>query len=140
MKKFYLTASLAAILSFGSVGAVAAEYTVDFAMGSAKLDSQAMATVDDAVAAFKAGNTASINLVGHADTVGGASRNQQLSEMRAAAVRDAMVAKGISADMISMMGRTPRNAIPTLLRSPRGTALVPRRFARKPISSPRSKK
>ncbi len=38
------------------------------------------------------------------DTVGGAKRNQQLSEMRAAAVRDAMVAKGISADMISMMG------------------------------------
>jgi len=104
MKKFYLAASVAAILSFGSVGAVAAEYTVDFAMGSAKLDSQAMATVDDAVAAFKSGNTAAINLVGHADTVGGAKRNQQLSEMRAAAVRDAMVAKGISADMISMMG------------------------------------
>ena len=104
MKKFYLAASVAAILSFGSVGAVAAEYAVNFAMGSAKLDSRAMATVDDAVAAFKAGNTASINLVGHADTVGGAKRNQQLSEMRAAAVRDAMVAKGISADMISMMG------------------------------------
>lgn len=104
MKKFYLTSSLAAILSFSSVGAFAAEYTVDFAMGSAKLDSQAIATVNDAIAAFKAGNTASINLVGHADTVGGASRNQQLSEMRAAAVRDAMVAKGISADTISMMG------------------------------------
>lgn len=104
MKKFYLAASIAAMLSFGSVGSVAAEYTVDFAMGSAKLDSQAMATVDDAVAAYKAGNTASINLVGHTDTVGSAKRNQQVSEMRAAAVRDAMVARGISADKISMMG------------------------------------
>lgn len=104
MKKFYLAASVAAMLSFGSVGSVAAEYTVGFAMGSTTLDSQAMATVDDAVAAFKAGNTASINLVGHSDTVGGAKRNQQVSEMRAAAVRDAMVKKGVSSDKISMRG------------------------------------
>lgn len=109
MTKTYLAAAAAAMLAMAPVGAAfmpvtahaaADQYTVYFAMGSAKLDSAAMVTVDNAVSAIKDGNPTSIMVTGHADTVGGAQRNMQLSQQRAAAVRDAMIAKGVSPDTI----------------------------------------
>ena len=45
-----------------------------------------------------------INVNGHSDMLGGPSYNQQLSEKRAAAVRDYLVAQGASADKIEVYG------------------------------------
>jgi outer membrane protein OmpA-like peptidoglycan-associated protein len=46
-----------------------------------------------------------IQVVGHADTVGNLDYNQDLSVTRAIAVRDRLVADGISADAIAVSGR-----------------------------------
>lgn len=46
----------------------------------------------------------SVEVRGHTDTSGGAASNQQLSEERALAVRDALVARGIDAAAIAALG------------------------------------
>ena len=46
-----------------------------------------------------------IQLIGHTDTVGGVDYNQDLSVTRAIAIRDRLVADGISADAITIDGR-----------------------------------
>jgi hypothetical protein len=111
MKKTVLAASVAALLGAAAFsGTVAvpsvahaqmAEYTVEFALGSASLDQAARDTVAQAAASFKSGNATSLMLTGHADTTGSADFNQTLSERRAAAVRDELVAQGISPSAIS---------------------------------------
>lgn len=68
------------------------------------LSSAAAATVDQAVRQIGARNDCSIGTVtiaGHADTSGSASYNVGLSAKRAAVVRDALVARGVSASLIS---------------------------------------
>jgi len=73
--------------------------------------------IDQAVhhAQRQACNVSRVSVVGHADTVGAAQANQALSERRASAVRDALVARGIAADLVIAEGagetRPPR---PTL--------------------------
>jgi len=111
MKRFALATSVAALLGVASVtgtvypAAVEAqisEYVVEFALGSARLDNRAKEVIEQAASAFRSGEAASLELVGHADTTGPADLNQQLSEQRAENVRDALVAEGISPDAISV--------------------------------------
>jgi OmpA-OmpF porin, OOP family len=45
-----------------------------------------------------------VDIVGHADRIGGAKHNQQLSERRAGAVRDYLVAKGLDGSRIAVSG------------------------------------
>lgn len=82
--------------------AIASTYTVEFALGSASLDDPALATVAEAASAFLTGDSPRIDLVGHTDTTGSAEFNQQLSEQRAIAVRDALVMEGVPADAITL--------------------------------------
>lgn len=82
--------------------AIASTYTVEFALGSATLDEAALTTVADAASAFLTGDSPRIDLVGHTDTTGSAEFNQELSERRAAAVRDALVDEGVPFDAISL--------------------------------------
>src|SRR4051812_27413589 len=71
-------------------------YTVYFDTGQSALSSEATTTVAQAAAAFKHGGTA-VGVRGHADTVGNAEFNLQLSRQRAAAVKDALQRNGVPA-------------------------------------------
>lgn len=59
----------------------------------------------DQVAESLRGQERKIDVVGHTDSSGPAAYNQQLSEKRAAAVKDYLVAKGIPADLIRSEGK-----------------------------------
>jgi len=52
-----------------------------------------------------------INVVGHTDSVGTEAYNQALSVRRAMAVKDFLVSKGISADMIDVIGMGKRQPV-----------------------------
>ena len=63
------------------------------------------------VAIFKEYPQANFSLEGHTDSDGSKSMNQALSERRANAVRDYLIANGISADRLSAAGFGESNPI-----------------------------
>src|SRR5688572_498797 len=77
------------------------QYVVLFALDSATLDSEALATVAAAAEEFKRTGSARIALRGHTDTSGNTAYNQALSERREQAVTDELVRQGVPADAIS---------------------------------------
>ena len=88
-------------------------YTAYFDTGQSALSSEATATVSQAAAAFKQGGTA-VGVRGHADTVGNAEFNLQLSRQRAAAVRDALQRNGVPGSAILSGGVGEQNLpVPT---------------------------
>lgn len=76
---------------------------VYFRSNDATLDAAAMEIIDDAVSEVRRGacNVSRVNIIGHTDTVGSAARNLELSQARAAVVRDALVARGVSAALMA---------------------------------------
>jgi outer membrane protein OmpA-like peptidoglycan-associated protein len=76
---------------------------VYFRSNEAALDASAGAIIDEAVREVRPGdcNVSRINVIGHADTVGSTAHNLELSQARAAAVRDALVARGVDATLIA---------------------------------------
>ena len=78
-------------------------YFVYFGSGQAMLSPESSNTVMQAADAFKAGG-ASVNITGHTDTVGDANSNLELSQHRAAAVKDGLVRNGVPAASIQLMG------------------------------------
>jgi outer membrane protein OmpA-like peptidoglycan-associated protein len=84
---------------------VAKQYIVFFGWNKSNLTAQAASTVAQAAATAKQIGAASILVVGHTDTSGGARYNQKLSERRANTVANELVRNGISADQISAMGK-----------------------------------
>jgi hypothetical protein len=83
-------------------------YTVYFDTGQSALSPDATATVSQAAAAFKQGGTA-VGVRGHADTVGNAEFNLQLSRQRAAAVKDALQRNGVPGSAILSGGVGEQN-------------------------------
>lgn len=84
--------------------ALPVNYTLDrvtFDSGSAVLNDDARAEITDLANALKARSTARVALRGYADPSGDAAANQALSEQRAAAVREAMIAGGVAASQIT---------------------------------------
>jgi hypothetical protein len=79
----------------------ARQFVVLFALDSATLDSEAMATVAAAAQEFQRTGSARIALRGHTDTSGNAAYNQALSERREQAVTDELVRQGVPADAIA---------------------------------------
>jgi outer membrane protein OmpA-like peptidoglycan-associated protein len=77
------------------------QYVVLFALDSATLDSEALATIAAAAQEFQRTGSARISLRGHTDTSGNAAYNQALSERREQAVTDELVRQGVPADAIS---------------------------------------
>jgi outer membrane protein OmpA-like peptidoglycan-associated protein len=79
---------------------------VYFNSNEAALDASALAIIDEAVREVRpsACNVSRINVIGHADTVGSTAHNLELSQARAAAVRDALVARGVDAALITTEG------------------------------------
>ena len=68
-------------------------FSVYFALDSWILTDEAEATIDDAVDSGDAGN--GFIVVGHSDAVGAEQQNERMSKLRAEAVADALVARGI---------------------------------------------
>jgi outer membrane protein OmpA-like peptidoglycan-associated protein len=82
---------------------------VTFASGSALLNADARAQINEVAAALKSRPSARVSLRGYADPAGDAAANQALSEQRTAAVRNALVDAGATAAQVaatSAMGET----------------------------------
>ena len=78
------------------------EYNVYFEFNKSNLTPEARQAVDNVVGTAQRDSTAKIDLVGKADRAGTDAYNMKLSERRANAVRDALVADGIPADRIGV--------------------------------------
>ena len=76
------------------------EFVVYFEWDRSNLNQAAMDTIDAAVARARQCNVSGAVVVGHTDTSGSAQYNIGLSERRASVVRDALVARGMSAGAI----------------------------------------
>ncbi|MGA2952430.1 MAG: OmpA family protein [Caulobacteraceae bacterium] len=91
----------------------AKSYTVYFAFDDAGLTPDAKAVIADAASYEKDGGAGSV-VIGYTDTSGSAAYNEALSERRAKAVADELVAQGVAADAldVSWRGKTDL-AVPT---------------------------
>ena len=76
--------------------------SVLFAVGSTGFDDAANKRVAEAIALLKADGSIAVALSGFVDSSGSAAVNEELARNRAVAVRDALVAAGISVDRIEM--------------------------------------
>ena len=83
------------VLTLGDVG---------FDAGKASLQPGAMTAIDRLVQLLNVYPERSVRIEGHTDSVGDAAANQKLSERRAAAVRDALLARGIDAARVEAVG------------------------------------
>lgn len=83
----------------------ARQYIVFFGWNKSDLTKQAQATVAQAAATARESGSASILVVGHTDTSGGARYNQKLSERRANRVANELVRNGIPVSAISALGK-----------------------------------
>jgi len=80
-------------------------YGITFATGSAELTSAARATLDDVAAVLRKHPDWKLTVQGHTDNIGGEKSNQDLSERRARAVKDALVqSRGIPATALDTRG------------------------------------
>ena len=77
---------------------------VHFATGSAELNAEDKAMLDDVVPQLKKLHFINGEIEGHTDSVGGSAMNQRLSERRAKAVSDYLAAHGISGGRVTTVG------------------------------------
>jgi outer membrane protein OmpA-like peptidoglycan-associated protein len=77
---------------------------VNFETASAVLKSPSTTVLDGVVANIKKCNCGKVEVHGYTDSVGKPEYNQALSERRANAVKDYLVAHGIAAAMLSAQG------------------------------------
>ena len=91
-----------------------AAFQITFEFGSARLTSDALEVLDriGKVLSTPDAGTVKFRITGHTDGVGSAHRNQELSEARAEAVKDYLVAHfGISDARLQAVGRGSRELI-----------------------------
>lgn len=75
-------------------------YIVFFPWGEMGFDEDGAMIVDDAASSYSDG--LAITLTGHSDRSGPAAVNRRISQRRAQAVRDALIARGVPADAITI--------------------------------------
>ncbi len=88
---------------------VAADALFDF--NKAVLRPEGKAKLDELVSKAKAIKLEVILAVGHTDRIGGDAYNQKLSEKRAAAVKEYLVAKGIEANRVYTEGKGKKQPV-----------------------------
>jgi outer membrane protein OmpA-like peptidoglycan-associated protein len=81
-----------------------------FASGSAQLDSAGNQQVRSLASVLQAYPSAKIRVQGGADTTGDAAENQKLSEARADAVRQGLMANGVPGDQVEAQGMGTQTA------------------------------
>jgi outer membrane protein OmpA-like peptidoglycan-associated protein len=79
--------------------------SIMFDSGKAELKKGAKSTLKNIASQLQSEQTAVITIEGHTDNAGGAKKNLKLSEQRAQAVRDYLVASGINGDHVTAIGR-----------------------------------
>lgn len=78
--------------------------TIRFEEGSARIDAASRPLIDEVAAALRPCLGAIIRVTGHTDSSGPENMNVQLSTQRAAALRDALIDRGMPADGIRALG------------------------------------
>jgi len=81
-------------------------FIVFFDFNKSNLTPEAVNVVGEAVKAAQTSGAVRVLVTGHTDTVGSDTYNQALSERRASAVKDQMVADGLPADQITTEGKS----------------------------------
>ena len=84
---------------------------VNFDFARSTLKPRATDTLDQVVAALRGQPDVSYQIVGFTDSTGSDAYNQGLSERRAAAVRDYLVAHGVAVAQLTSLGRGETNPI-----------------------------
>ncbi len=84
-----------------------------FDSGQSAVKAGARSTLQKIAAQLKGDSNVKIAVEGHTDNVGGAEKNMALSDKRAQAVRDYLVAQGIPADRITAVGKGETEPIAT---------------------------
>jgi outer membrane protein OmpA-like peptidoglycan-associated protein len=87
-----------------AVRSAAGPVEVHFAHGRAKLDTRGKTLIDRLIGALNTCPAASLNVAGHSDASGRASRNLALSKRRARTVTSYMIDKGIDAGRLVAIG------------------------------------
>lgn len=77
---------------------------IRFAEGSAEIDPASGVLLDEVAAALKPCSGSIVAIAGHSDAVGDAAVNLKLSGERAAAVREALIARGLPRDSMRARG------------------------------------
>ena len=95
--------------AFGEKVTIAADALFDF--NKATLRTEGKAKLDELVGKAKAIKLEVILVVGHTDRIGGDAYNQKLSEKRAAAVKEYLVAKGIEANRVYTEGKGEKQPV-----------------------------
>ncbi len=90
------------------------EHLVYFRHGSADLDAAARGVVADAARQAQQDPAAPVNVVGYTDSAGSPQVDVILSQKRAQAVADALVADGVPASRLARLGRGQTGADPGL--------------------------
>lgn len=75
-----------------------------FKVGSAVLQGAAQSDLNRFADVLKEFDKTNVTVIGHTDSVGSESSNQTLSEQRAGAVRNLMVARGVAGNRVTTLG------------------------------------
>ncbi len=84
---------------------LARSYLVFFDWNSSAVTAEAASIIGEAAKAARQLAVTRVELTGHADRSGSTAYNQQLSEKRGAAVKNALVQLGVPADQITVVGK-----------------------------------
>jgi OOP family OmpA-OmpF porin len=84
---------------------------IEFASGSAVITPRGRQILDQVVPYLKKAEGKAIQISGHTDSDGAADMNLKLSNERAAAVKQYLVAKGLAADNLSAVGYGPSRPV-----------------------------
>jgi OOP family OmpA-OmpF porin len=84
---------------------------IQFDFGKATIRKESNNVLDDAVKVLKQYPDLRIMISGHTDNVGDAAKNVELSQQRAAAVKEYMVGKGVDASRIETRGAGPNEPV-----------------------------
>lgn len=98
----------------GAMAPEDAKYLVFFDFDSSKVDAGGASVVDSVAAEIKKQNIKAVNVIGYTDTSGSKKYNKRLSAKRANSVRDALVARGIDANLLMIDSKGEDNLmVPT---------------------------
>ena len=86
-------------------------HNLNFATGSAALNTEAQKEVDNLAAILKAYPGVKVEIAGYTDNTGDAASNKQLSHKRAGAVMGRLIAQGIDASRVKAMGYGQENPV-----------------------------
>jgi outer membrane protein OmpA-like peptidoglycan-associated protein len=81
------------------------DFVVPFEWDRSNLNRTAVRIIDDAVTRARQCNVNAVVVIGHTDTSGSNAYNTALSQRRAVVVRNAMIDRGVSADLIETASR-----------------------------------